>query len=556
MSKYAIGIDYGTLSARALVVEIGTGREVGTAVMNYPHAVMDEKLPSGKKLMPDWALQHPDDYLQCMQYVVPKAMEDAGVNADDVVGLGVDFTTCTTLPIDKDGTPLCLKSEFSDNPHAYVMLWKHHAAQGHANRMTEIAEKRGEPFLERNGGKVSSERIIPKIWQILEEAPEVFEAADRFIEAGDWLNLMLTGEEARSSCFAGYKAFWHKKEGYPSKDFLKALDPRLENLVEDKLSNDIHSIGTCAGHINEYGAKLTGLKVGTAVAVAHADAHVALPAAGITKKGQMLMIMGPSSCHIMLSDTEVTVPGICGVVEDGAIQGLLAYEAGQTCVGDHFNWFVENCVPEAYAKEAAEKGVNLHVLLTEKAAKLKAGESGLLALDWWNGNRSILVDVDLTGMMLGMTLTTKPEEMYRALIEATAYGTRIIIENFEKYGVQIDELFACGGIAQKNAFLMQLYADVLGREIRIARSTQNSALGSAMFGALAAGKANGGYDDMDTAAAEMGGVQDKTYKPDMQTHEVYNKLYDEYVQLHDLFGRGGNDVMRRLKQIKKDAREV
>ena len=554
MSKYAIGIDYGTLSARALVVEIGTGREVGTAVMAYPHAVMDETLPDGTRLPPDWALQHPADYVQCLQYVIPESLRQAGVSADDVIGVGIDFTTCTMLPIDKDGTPLCLLPEYAGEKHAYVKLWKHHAAQDQANRLTEIARQRGEAFLERYGGKISSEWLFPKIWQILEEAPEIYDRADRFIEAGDWVVMQLTGEEARSSCFAGYKAMWHKRDGYPSSDFFKALDPRLEHVVRDKLPTPVRPICSRAGVVSAQAAKLTGLREGTAVAVASSDAHVALPPAGITGSGKMLMIMGTSTCDIMIGDAEKPVPGICGVVEDGVVPGLYGYEAGQSCVGDHFNWFVEHCAPKKYAEEAEKRGIDLHQLLTEKAARLKPGESGLLALDWWNGNRSVLVDVDLTGLIVGMTLTTHAEDIYRALIEATAYGARLIIENFEKYGVALDGLYACGGIAQKNAFLMQLYADVLGREIRVARSAQTPALGSALMGSVAAGSAAGGYDDIADAAKAMGGIQDRYYTPDPEAHAMYDRLYAEYVLLHDEFGRGGNDVMKRLKTIKKDAR--
>ncbi len=549
MSKYAIGVDYGTLSARALVVEIGTGRELGSGVMNYPHAVMDERLPDGTRLRPDWALEHPEDYLDCLAYTIPEAIRASGIDAQDVIGIGIDFTACTLVATDKAGVPLCLKSEFEHNPHAYVKLWKHHAAQIEADVINELAAARGEAFLSRYGGKTSSEWMLPKIWQTLKEAPEVYDSADCFIEAGDWVVWRLTGKQARSSSLAGYKALWHKREGYPPDDFFGALDKRLAHVVDEKLSRDIFPIGAKAGEITEEAAMLTGLKPGTAVAVCNIDAHVSLPAAGLTQPGDMLMIMGTSTCHIMVSDEEKRVPGICGVVEDGVIPGLLGYEGSQM-MGDHFNWFVDNCVPESYAREAREKEVDLHVLLSGKAQLLKAGESGLLALDWWNGNRSVLVDGTLSGMMLGMTLTTKPEEIYRALIEGTAYGARMILDTFDNSGARIKNLYACGGIAQKNAFVMQVYADVTGREIRIARSTQAPALGSAMFGALAAGKAVGGYDSIEDAAREMGGVLDTVYRPIAENQRVYEKLYAEYAKLHDYFGRGGNGVMKKLKAIK------
>ncbi len=553
--KYTIGVDYGTQSGRTVLVEVDSGREVATAVKAYPHGVMDEYLPDGRtKLAHDWALQHPQDYLDVLRETVPAVLEEAGITAEDIIGVGIDFTACTMLPTDKAGTPLCFMQEHAGNPHAYVKLWKHHAAQDEANKLNRIAAERGEDFLKRYGGKISSEWLIPKIWQILDEAPEIYEKADRIMEAADWVILQLTGKEMRNSCTAGYKAIWHKQQGYPSKDFFKALDPRLENLVEEKLSTEIHPIGAKAGEITKEAAALTGLKAGTAVAVANVDAHVAVPAVGITDEGKLLMIMGTSTCHILLGTQEKLVPGMCGVVEDGVIPGYLGYEAGQSCVGDHFEWFVDNCVPAHYIKEAEEQGVDIHRLLTEKAGRLAIGESGLIALDWWNGNRSVLVDVDLTGLLLGCTLLTKPEEIYRALIEATAYGTRMIIETFRENGVPINDLYAAGGIAEKNKLMMQIYADVTGMEIRISASPQAPALGSAMFGALAAGKDKGGYDDIVEAAKHMAKVREDYYKPVPENVEAYNKLYAEYKTLHDYFGRGVNDVMKRLKKIKAESK--
>jgi L-ribulokinase len=554
VGKYSIGVDYGTQSGRAVLVEVGTGREVATAVKEYTHGVMDEYLPNGTtRLEHDWALQHPADYLEVLQVTIPEVLRGAQVSADDVIGLGIDFTACTVLPIDAHGIPLCFKTELSNNPHSYVKLWKHHAAQEEANRLNEMAEKRGEKFLQRYGGKISSEWMIPKVWQILNEAPEIYDAADQIVEATDWVISQLTGEMTRNSCTAGYKAIWHKQDGYPSREFFKALDPRLENVVDDKLSNKIIPIGSKAGEITEKAAKLTGLNPGTAVAVANVDAHVAVPAVGITEPGKLLMIMGTSTCHILLGDEEKAVPGMCGVVEDGVILGYMGYEAGQSCVGDHFEWFTENCVPASYFEEAKEKDVNIHVLLTEKASKLQVGESGLLALDWWNGNRSTLVDADLTGVLLGATLLTKPEEIYRALIEATAYGTRMIVETFRKHGVPINEVYACGGIAEKNTLMMQIYSDVLDMVIKISASSQTPALGSAMFGTVAAGKKRGGYDSITDAAKDMGRVKDCIYQPVKDHVGVYDQLFNEYARLYDYFGRGKNDVMKTLKQIKKES---
>ena len=551
--KYAIGVDFGTLSGRAVLADTTTGEELAVAVSNYRHGVMDEALPCGTKLGFDWALQHPRDYLDVFAETIPAVIKEAGVAAEDVIGIGIDFTACTVLPVFANGEPLCFDEKYKSVPHAYVKLWKHHAAQGEANRLNEIAEARGETFLKRYGGKISSEWAVPKVWQIVNEAPEIYDACDRIMEAADWVIMQLTDVETRNSCTAGYKALWSKRDGFPSKDFYKALNSKLENFIDEKWSRDIVPLGSKAGEITEKAAKLTGLRPGTAVAVANVDAHVSAPAVGSVEPGQMLMIMGTSTCHIMVGDNVEYVPGMCGVVEDGVIPGFAGYEAGQSCVGDHFDWFVKNCVPDEYKKAADAAGQDLHQYLTEKAEKLSVGESGLLALDWWNGNRSVLVDVDLTGMIVGCTLATKPEEIYRALIEATAYGTRAIIEAFGESGVPVKELFACGGIAEKNKMMMQIYSDVTNRPISIGGSSQAPALGSAMFGALAAGKARGGFDSINEAVAAMAKIKDKKYFPNPANAGVYDKLYTEYKTLHDYFGRGANDVMKRLKALKAEA---
>jgi len=551
--KYVLGIDYGSLSGRALLVEADTGKEVAVAVYEYPHAVMSDTLPDGvTKLEHDWALQHPQDYIDVLKNTIPQVLCESGAKAEDVIGIGVDFTCCTVMPVLNDGTPLCFLDEYKSTPHAYVKLWKHHAAQDEANELNRIAEERGEEFLKLYGGKISSEWAVPKAWQILNEAPDIYAKMDRFIEGADWITWILTGQETRNAATAGYKALWNKRMGYPSNEFYKALDPRLENFVDEKLSRDIKSVGCKVGCLDSRGAALTGLCEGIAVAVPTADAHVAVPAVGITEPGSMLMIMGTSTCHILLGETEKMVPGMCGVVEDGVIPGYYGYEAGQSCVGDHFDWFVKNCVPHEYKAEADGKGVGLHTMLTQKAEVLRPGQSGLVALDWWNGNRSVLVDADLTGVMLGMTLQTKPEEVYRALIEATAYGTRMIIETFVSNGIDIGNICAAGGIAEKNAMMMQIYADVTNMEIRIGASAQAPALGAAMFGAVAAGSEKGGYDSIADAAKVMGKVKDMVYTPNADNVKIYDKLYNEYKQLHDYFGRGGNNVLKRLKDIKKE----
>ena len=538
MKKYAIGIDYGTLSGRAVLVDIADGSEVASAVCEYPHGVMDTCLPCGATLPPDYALQHPRDYIDVLTHTIPEIIKD--IDPKSIVGVGTDFTACTVLPVDADGVPLCFYPEFEENPHAYVKLWKHHAAQPQANTLNKLASN--QAWLRNYGGKISSEWAVPKVMEIVQQAPDIYDAMGRFAEAGDWIVRVLTGNETKNSCAAGYKWLYNKKVGYPNKAFFASLDPKLENFIAEKVCPTVSPLGTCAGGISEAAAKLTGLRIGTPVSVGNVDAHVCLPAVGIDGVGKLLAIMGTSTCHIMMNERDIKVPGICGVVEDGVLPGLFAYEAGQSCVGDHFSWFIQNCLPEEYKKHG-----NVHQYLREKAEQLAVGESGLIALDWWNGNRSVLVDVDLTGMIVGLTLQTKPEEIYRALIEATAYGTRKIIENFRENSLAVDVMYASGGISQKDPFMMQIYADVLNIPVVVAAASQGPALGSAIFGAVAAGA----YPTVEAAIAKMGTAESKTYTPFETNARVYTKLYHEYRLLHDYFGRGGNDVMKRLKEIKK-----
>lgn len=551
--KYAIGIDFGTESGRALLVDVADGSEIASYVHPYANGVIDEKLPGTDiRLEPDWALQDPNDYLEVFKTAVPAVLKESGVDPEDIIGLGIDFTACTMLPTKADGTPLCFLPEYRNRPHAWVKLWKHHAAQPEANKLNEIARELGYKFLDRYGGKISSEWFFPKAWQILNEDPEIYEAADRLIEAADWVIWQLTGVEKRNLCTAGYKAIWSKREGFPPNEFFKALDPRLEHIVDEKMSRTIYPLGARAGGLTPQAAEWTGLKPGTAVAIANVDAHVSVPAATVVEPGRMVIIMGTSNCHMVLGTEERMVPGMCGVVEDGIIPGYFGFEAGQSCVGDHFAWFVENCVPAAYEAEAKARGLNLHQLLEEKAARLKPGESGLVALDWWNGNRSVLVDVDLTGVLVGATLATKPEEIYRALIEATAYGTRVIIETFEQHGVMVNEIVATGGLPDRNKLLMQIYADVTGRPINIAGTSQGGALGSAMHAAVAAGREAGGYESIVEAAKHMARLRDESYRPIPEHQKIYDRLYAEYLTLHDYFGRGANDVMKRLKALRAE----
>lgn len=536
-----------------MLVNALTGEELATAALDYPHAVMDTHFLDGSPLPPDFALQHPGDYLQVLEYTVPKVVKDAGVTPSSVVGIGIDFTTCSPLPVYRDGMPLCFTEKFKNHPHAYVKLWKHHAAQKYANKLNEILAEIYPSILAKYGGKISSEWMVPKVWQTLAEAPEVFDEADYFVESADWVVWQLSGEFVRNACMAGYKSMYVPGVGYPPREVYAALDERLADLPQTKLGGRVVPIATKAGGLTEAMAKKLGLVPGIAIAVASADAHVTVPALGIGSEGKLLAIMGTSTCHMILGragEPAKIVPGMCGAVEDGIVPGFTGYEAGQSCVGDHFAWFVENLVPAEYKDAAQKKGVSIHAYLAELADKLTPGESGVIALDWWNGNRSILVDADLTGVFLGMTLATKPEELYRALVEATAYGTRIIVENFIENGVPVEEFYAAGGIAEKDPFTMQLYSDVLGMEIKISGSPQAPALGASIFAAVAAGV----YPSVSEASAKMGKLKPLTYKHNPEAKAVYDKLYAEYKTLHDYFGRGGNDVMKRLKAIAAEAK--
>lgn len=547
---YTIGIDYGTESGRALLVRVADGVEIATAVHAYGDGVIDERLPgSTQRLPPDWALQNPDDYVEVVRRTVPAVLRESGIDPAEVVGIGIDFTACTMLPTTADGTPLCRLDEHRADPHAWVKLWKHHAAQPHADRINEVARERGEFWLPRYGGKISSEWFFSKALQILEEAPGVYHAADRLIEAADWIVWQLTGVETRNACTAGYKAM-HQDGDFPSRDYFAALHPDFADVVDTKMLRTLSPLGERAGGLSEAAAAWTGLPAGIAVAVANVDAHVTLPTTGTVESGTMVMIMGTSTCSVLVGEALHDVEGMCGTVVGGIVPGQYGYEAGQSGVGDIFAWFVEHAVPSETRAAAEAAGLDVHGYLTREASAQRPGEHGLLALDWLNGNRSVLVDVDLSGMIVGLTLATRPADIYRALIEATAYGQRVIVDAFETSGVPVRTLVAAGGLPGKNPLMMQIYADVLGRAIHLVASTQAPALGSAMHAAVAAGA----YPDIAAAAAAMGRLGDTVYEPIPEHVATYEQLYRDYRYLHDLFGRSTRDqpggVMKRLRALR------
>jgi L-ribulokinase len=557
-SRYAIGVDFGTESGRAILVDCADGRELATAVYPYRHGVIDEHLPEPNEVVrldTDWALQDPEDYIRTLEETVPALLAQTRVDSTAVIGLGIDFTACTMLPTTADGTPLCQLDGLRHEPHAWVKLWKHHAAQPEADRINAVAAERGEPWLSRYGGKISSEWFFAKALQTLDEAPAIYDRADRLIEAADWVVWQLTGVETRNNCTAGYKAMWSRREGFPADEYFAALDSRFERVVDEKMSRRISGLGSRAGGLSERAAARMGLRPRTPVAVGNVDAHVSVPAATVTEPGTMVMIMGTSFCHILLGDELAFVEGMCGAVEDGVLPGLFGFEAGQSAVGDIFAWFAENAVPPEYHEAARRQGLGIHELLEQQAAKLQPGETGLLALDWWNGNRSVLVDAELSGLVVGMSLQTSAPDIYRALIESTAFGTRVIIDAFESAGVPVNRIVACGGLPERNKLLMQIYADVTGREFSVAASQQTPALGAAMFGAVAAGSEAGGYDSIVDASHRMADLGSASCEPISAHLSTYRELYREYVRLHDLLGRGNENVMKKLREIQRSARK-
>jgi L-ribulokinase len=551
MSTYSIGLDFGTESVRALLVDVATGDTMGTAVERYSDAVIDERLPrTGERLPPDWALQNPADWLTGLERTITAVLSGSRVDPGAVVGIGIDFTSCTVLPTTVDATPLCALEAFQGERHAWPKLWKHHGAQAQADRITALAAARGERWLPRYGGRISSEWLLPKALEVAEDAPHVYTAAARFIEAADWVVWRLTGVLARNACAAGYKGNWHKQDGHPGREYLAAVRPGFEDLYDTRTAAPVLPAGTNVGTLTSTWAATLGLPLGVAVAAPIIDAHAAVLGGGVAGPGTFVMTMGTSTCHLLMADAERPVEGMAGVVEDGIVPGYFAYESGQAAVGDLFAWFANHAVPPAYHTEAAERGLSMQALLTSKAEGFLPGSSGLLALDWWQGNRSTLGRSDLTGLIVGVTLNTRAEEIFHALVEATAFGTRAIVESFTDQQLPVSTIVAGGGLT-RNAMLMQIYADVTGRPIAVAGAPQASALGAAMLGAVAAGAAGGGHDSLGVAVARMAPPPAHIYEPIEPNRRQYDLLYREYKRLYDHFGRGGNEVMRVLRGLRR-----
>jgi len=561
MAKYSIGLDYGTNSVRAIVVDTRNGKELATAVWNYAHGTKGVILSSD----PNLARQHPADYVKGAEMTVRKALADAkkarkSFKAADVIGIGVDTTGSTPIPVDADGRPLAFSKRFAKNPAAMAWLWKDHTSVAEAEEITALARKMRPQYLAKCGGVYSSEWFFSKILHCKRTAPAVFNAAHLWVECADWIPAMLTGTEAPQTlvvgvCAAGHKAMYNDAwGGYPDKKFLGKLDPALADL-RDRLRPRAYAIDTPVGGLTEAWAKKLGLPAGIPVAAGAFDAHLGGVGAGIAP-GTMVKVIGTSTCDLLIHPAGKPlkdVPGICGIVPGSIVPGCIGLEAGQSAVGDIFNWFVDYVQPGG-------KKAGSHDELTKQAAQLKPGQSGLLALDWNNGNRTVLVDQRLTGLLLGQTLYTTPAEMYRALVEATAFGALTIINRFEEYGVKVRRVVNCGGIAEKNPMVMQIYADVTGRPMYVSRSAQTCALGAAIAGAVVAGRAAGGYASIPAAQRAMTGLKPKVYKPQAKAGKVYAQLYALYRQVHDAFGASEwegslHNVMKDLLAIREKARD-
>jgi L-ribulokinase len=520
--KIALGLDFGTESVRALLVDLA-GRERASKAVAYSHSQITTELPgSGAPLPPHFALQHPKDWMDSAGKAVRAALRSARVSARDLVGIGVDFTSCTMLPAKADGTPLCLLEAFADRPHAWPKLWKHHAAQAQTDRLNAVARKRNEPFLQRYGGSIGLEWFFPKMLEVLENDPAVYHAADLWVEAGDWFVWQLTGGPAselpRSTCQAGYKGLWHPADGYPSEKFLRAVHPEFASVVRDKMPGRLLAPGTPAGLLTEAAATQLGLRTGIPVSAAIIDAHAGVPGAGASEPDTLVMVMGTSSCHMLNSRTERLAQGIAGVVPDGILPGFFGYETGQAAVGDAFEWL---------RKLTGQTDLSA---LTERASKIPPGAEGVRCVDWLNGCRTPLMDGALSGAFTGLHLHHTPAHLYRALLEGSAFGVRWIVDVLREGEVPVRQFIATGGLPHHNPLAIQVYADVLGAPITVHPCKQGPALGAAILGALAARAFSSPKAAIRAMATPEPGSAPR-FLPDRSRHKLYSRLYADYRRL-------------------------
>ena len=563
MSHYVLGLDFGTNSCRSLLVDVTSGMEIASHVFPYPSGNDGVIIDLSD---PNLARQNPADYLLGIEATIRGAIQkgkesDPQFHTSDIIGIGIDTTGSSPMPVDAEGQALCFQQRFKDDPAAMVWLWKDHTGYKEAAQITQLASEIRPQYLSKIGGTYSSEWWWSKILHCKNVAKDVFEAAASWIEICDWIPAVLTGELSpqkvkRSVCAAGHKAIFNPAwKGLPDSEFLEKLSPGLGSL-RPRLYDTVHTADRRAGTLSPAWARRLGLSSSVAIAVGAFDAHMGAVGAGISQ-GTLVKIIGTSTCDIMIHPNDEPlqdIPGVCGIVDGSVMAGFYGIEAGQSAVGDIFLWFVNTLVPEKFGRTQDEQ----FAALEKAAAALKPGESGLIALDWNNGNRTILVDARLAGLLIGQTLHTQPHEIYRALLEATGFGALVIIDRIEEYGVPIKEVVNCGGLASKNALMMQIYADIAGRPMKISRSEQTPALGAAVFAAVAAGKEAGGYDSVVAAQKAMVG-SGREYRPVERNHRIYQRLYTLYRRLHDAYGTrqwsgGMYSLMKELLDIRDEVR--
>ena len=538
-ATYAIGIDFGTESGRVLVLDLLEGRQLAVAVVPYRNGVIDSALPgTAEQLPPDWALQDPEDWKRVVLEGVPEAVARAGIDPTKVVGLGVDFTSCTVLPVAEDATPLCCQGRWRGRKHAWPKLWKHHAAQGIADRLNDVAHRRAEGFIARYGGRISAEWTFPKLIEIWQQDRAVYDAMDSFMEATDWIVAWMTGVQVRQACTAGYKALWSPDHGFPSAAYFAAAFPGIGDPAA-KLGGSFVPLGSRAGTLRPELSERIGLTPTVAVAVGNVDSFVSVPGAGVEDPGTFVAVIGTSICDMVVHPDEVLLPGVTGVVKDGILPGLYGYEAGQAAVGDMLAWFTRTL-----------GAGRTHADFEAEAAGLRAGATGLLAFDWWSGNRAILADADLSGVVLGLTISSTAAEIYRALLESIAFGSRRIMDNFEEHGLRLERIVACGGIAERSPLMMQLLADTSGRTVSVPAEGDVPARGSALFGAVAAGV----FPDIRAAVAATRSAHLKHFEPEPRAASVYDAVYAIYRRLYERLGRDDAELLHRLKRIRLEAR--
>lgn len=551
MPKYSIGVDFGKISGRAVLVNIENGKIVATSAVDYPRGIMVKTFKNGNPLPDDWALAYPQDYLDILSETIRDVISN--VNPADVIGIGIDMSSCCVMPVKANGTPLCYLDEFKDNPYAYASITRNLSAKKQAKRMLDVAREMEEPWLKYYNGKISPEWLFPKILKIIDEAPRVYSEADYFIEVVDWLIWQLTGSQIRNSFSASFKGFYIPGIGYPSKKYLSAVNLKLGNIVDTKLNAPIFSTGELAGNLTKHGSNLIGLPIGTSVSVGVVDLYACTATVKGVKNDAMVGIFGDSGTMFSFSDVTANIKGISGGFQLNSGSDMTVYKAKHNCIGRTYAWFLHNYVKPEYHQEAKEQNRNLYSYIAQKMMRLNAGENGLIALNWLDGNQAVLSNPELSSVIVGMREDTRVEHILRAIVESMAYDTRKLIETYRENGIQTKEFYGVGTFAEKNPFIMQVYSDVLQIPIRVAGTPMSPAIGSAIYGAVAAGSVNGGYDTVREASEAMGCLKNVEYTPNPYNQEIYNQLYAEYCKIYDLFGKEYVDIMTNLKNIKQNA---